>query len=63
MPDPKFSIGQRVNRIEMRDIVGATVISFEPTIYNIGSDYVYYIKYDEGGFGYWPENSLEAIVE
>lgn len=56
VPSPLFQIGQRVNRIENRPSVGAVVVSFE---YNSAfSFYSYYLSYDEGGFGYWTEESL-----
>jgi hypothetical protein len=51
-----FEPGQRVRRIEDREITGATVLSVES-----GPDgRTYHIAYDEGGEGYWPETSLAA---
>lgn len=56
MADPVFGINQRVRRIEDREIVGATVLGFEPDM----NSWNYEIAYDEGGTGWWPENCLEA---
>jgi len=52
-----FSIGQRVARIEEREIVDATVLAVD-----IGAEgRVYLIAYDEGGEGWWPENALVGV--
>lgn len=65
MPEPKFVVGQRVKRIEDREIVGAVVLQVVPGI-NIILETSYQIQYDEGptegndGTGWWPESSLEA---
>lgn len=65
MTEPKFVVGQRVKRIENREIVGATVLQVVHTI-EISYNYTYQIQYDEGasglndGTGWWPEDSLEA---
>ena len=65
MPEPKFVVGQRVKRIEDREIVGAVVLQVVPSI-NIILENSYQIQYDEGptggndGTGWWPESSLEA---
>ena len=65
MPEPKFVVGQRVRRIEDREIVGAVVLQVVETgetMYN----YTYQLQYDEGqsggndGTGWWPEICLEA---
>lgn len=48
--------GARVRRLENREDVNATVIGFqEPNIYELA--------YDEGGSGWWPEDSIEALNE
>ena len=65
MTEPKFVVGQRVKRIEDREIVGAVVLV---VVHNseISYEYSYQIQYDEGqsgdndGTGWWPENCLEA---
>jgi hypothetical protein len=51
-----FTIGQRVHRLENREIVGAIVVSMQST----GETTVVEIEYDEGGSGWWPETSLIA---
>lgn len=45
-----FMVGDRVNRIEARDVVGATVIA-------VDGDNVE-LAYDEGGMGWWPSDCL-----
>lgn len=52
----KFKIGDRVRRLEERDVVTATVIAAED-----GMIRVYELQYDEGGTGWWPENTIELI--
>lgn len=45
-----FMVGDRVTRIEARDVVGATVIA-------VDGDNVE-LAYDEGGTGWWPSDRL-----
>lgn len=47
-----FHIGDRVNRVEDRDEVGATVVEID------GESVL--IAYDEGGEGWWPASALVA---
>ena len=47
-----MQVGDRVNRIEDREITGATILEIEGDNARIG--------YDEGGEGWWPFNALEA---
>lgn len=49
-----FSIGDRVNRIEDREVTGATVISIDGESIEI--------EYDEGGSGWWPAETLEPLT-
>jgi hypothetical protein len=49
-----YQINDRVKRIEDRPIVGATVRQVLP-------DGIYFIEYDEGGFGFWTEQYLEPF--
>lgn len=59
MPASIFKVGDRVERIEDRDVTGATVLSI--TERDDGGN-VIEIEYDEGmGSGWWPENSLRPI--
>ncbi len=66
MPEPKFIVGQRVKRIENREIVGATVLQVICHNSRVVDEYSYEIQYDEGpiegssGTGWWPESCLEA---
>jgi hypothetical protein len=46
-------IGDRVNRLEDRETVGATVIE-------VDADNVL-LEYDEGGQGWWPSESVVPI--
>ena len=55
MSDMQFDIGQRVNRREDRATVGAIVLQ----IGDEGEEPSYLIGYDEGGEGWWPEQSLQ----
>lgn len=47
-----FSVGDRVDRIEDREVTGATVITVDENG-NIE------IQYDEGGSGWWPAECLK----
>jgi hypothetical protein len=68
MTEPKFVVGQRVKRLEDKEIVGAVVLDVvvldDKSHY--GCNCSYQIQYDEGrygnndGTGWWSENSLEA---
>ena len=48
-----MNIGSRVNRIERREIVGATVLECN------NESATALILYDEGGQGWWPFDCLE----
>lgn len=50
-----FTIGQRVDRIEDREITKATVISIDGEKVEI--------SYDEGGTGWWPQSYLKPCEE
>ena len=59
MPASIFKVGDRVERIEDRDVTGATILSI--TELDFGSN-VIEIEYDEGtGTGWWPEDSLRPL--
>ena len=49
-----FSTGQKVNRIEDREVTGATVLE-------VTEDSIH-ISYDEGGDGWWPLETLIAVT-
>jgi hypothetical protein len=53
-----FQVGDRVNRIEDREVTGAVVI----TVVIRPDGNVYEIQYDEGGSGWWPESALAAAT-
>lgn len=58
MPASIFKIGDRVDRIESRDVTSATVIQ----IIERDDDNVIEIKYDESeSTGWWPESALRPI--
>lgn len=50
-----FKIGDRVNRIEDRDILGATIISIQQQEHSFFVE----LQYDEGGSGWWPVSCIE----
>jgi len=47
-----FNVGDRVNRVEDREVAGGTVLETD------GENVL--IAYDEGGTGWWPASSLVA---
>ena len=51
-----FDIGNRVHRIEARAETGGAVL--EAVQLSEGTSYL--IAYDEGGQGWWPEDSLQV---
>jgi hypothetical protein len=54
-----YKIGDRVDRIEDREVTGATIINIQIS----GTGEVYYeLQYDEGGSGWWGENAIKPIV-
>jgi len=56
---PLYKIGDRVDRIEDRPVTGATIIAIQESEH-FGTSYE--LEYDEGGTGWWPENTIKAIV-
>lgn len=57
MPASIYNVGDRVDRIEDRAVTGATIIS----IIERDDGNVIEIQYDEGGSGFWPEESLRPM--
>jgi hypothetical protein len=59
---PKFIVGQRVKRLEDKEVVGALVLDTT----EVNESFSYNIQYDEGqtagtnGTGWWPESCLAA---
>jgi hypothetical protein len=51
-----MQVGDRVNRLEDRDVVGATV---KDIVNDLNENTILLIEYDEGGEGWWPLNTLE----
>jgi hypothetical protein len=49
-----FQTGDRVRRIEDREITAATVLEIAET----DGEAICLIAYDEGGEGWWPETAL-----
>jgi hypothetical protein len=59
-----LQVGDRVNRIEDRHIVGATVLEVVESSSSVDDcDCHVLIAYDEGEQGWWPSNALELIEE
>ena len=52
-----FNPQDRVNRIEDRHILGATVLSIQPSSIPEEPD-ILELAYDEGGTGWWPSECL-----
>lgn len=61
-----FQVGDRVERIEDRAEVSATVISINESSGGSGADgenvQSVEISYDEGGSGWWPSTCLRPLV-
>lgn len=55
----EYSIGQRVERIEDREVTAATVISIQ----TLGDETVLELQYDEGGSGWWPATCVRPLGE
>jgi hypothetical protein len=55
-----MKVGDIVNRIEDREIVGATILE---VVKCSDEECVFLIAYDEGGQGWWPKDSLELVEE
>ena len=53
-----FDIGERVHRIEDREHTGGSVLEAVQT----SEGPTYLIAYDEGGQGWWPEDTLRREV-
>jgi hypothetical protein len=54
-----YIIGQRVNRIEDRDSVGAVITALEG---NPDGTQSLELAYDEGGTGWWPADCVELAT-
>jgi hypothetical protein len=50
-----FKVGDRVERIENREIVGATILSIQQIN---ETETIVELQYDEGGSGWWPINCI-----
>lgn len=50
-----FEIGDRVVRLEDREIVGATIVAVDDS----GAELLFKLEYDEGGTGWWPISAVE----
>jgi len=51
-----FAVGDRVDRIEVRDMTGAVVLAVEDG----DEEPVLELSYDEGGTGWWPAGAIRA---
>lgn len=52
-----LNVGDRVDRIEDRDVTGATIISIQGE----GEYASVELEYDEGGYGWWPMRCIQKI--
>ena len=58
MSENNFVVGQRVDRIEDREVTGATILQLQ--IDESNEQYsCAEIQYDEGGSGWWPLTALK----
>lgn len=53
----EYKVGDRVDRIENREVTAATIISIE----QVGQDIILEIQYDEGGSGWWPATAVKPL--
>ena len=58
---PQYNIGERVDRIEDREVTGATIIAIQETINETINETIVELQYDEGGSGWWPTTSIKPI--
>lgn len=49
-----FYVGQRVDRIEDREITGAIILTIVE-----GDEGLIELQYDEGGTGWWPSSAIK----
>lgn len=56
---PEYKVGDRVDRIEDREVTGATIISIQ----QVNNDIIVELQYDEGGSGWWPASSIKPIAQ
>lgn len=56
---PEYNVGDRVDRIEDREVTGATIISIQ----QVNNDIIVELQYDEGGSGWWPASSIKPIAQ
>ena len=54
-----YQVGDRVDRIENREVTGATIISIQET----GNSVCVELQYDEGGTGWWPIDCIKPRVD
>lgn len=54
----EYQVGDRVERIEDREVTAATVISIQ----TVGEDIVLELQYDEGGTGWWPVSAVRPLT-
>jgi hypothetical protein len=55
---PTYQAGDRVERLEDREVTAATVIRVQ----QVGNDVIVEIEYDEGGSGWWPATSIRPLA-
>jgi hypothetical protein len=55
----EYQVGDRVDRIEDREVTGATIISIQ----DLGETICVELQYDEGSTGWWPVNCIKPRVD
>jgi hypothetical protein len=56
-----FAVGDRVDRIEQREVTGATVIGVSSSGNEHTNEQILELEYDEGGTGFWPSTAVVLI--
>lgn len=54
----EYKVGDRVERIEDREVTAATIISIQ----TVRDDTILELQYDEGGTGWWPTSSVRPLT-
>lgn len=54
----EYNVGDRVERIEDREVTAATIISIQ----TVGTETVLELQYDEGGSGWWPVSAVRPLT-
>jgi len=56
-----YNVGDRVDRIEDREVTAATIISVQES-QDENLETLVELQYDEGGSGWWPISAIKTLV-